>query len=668
MGKGKKIPLGWISTFVIIAGLVGAYYGFDGYKWIKKIPLPKLSFFIRDYPLTTDYLPASVSYFGSLSVSDLALKAEAYEFEDLRIFNDLLKEIKGESREAYEKIQSLKNDGENEFGVDFYDDIVFAGTNLRRDENYSLIGFSIADNEIFEEFIKDLLDDNNVSVRKKYKDDYSMFSAREFAITWNDDVGFIVIAQDNDSQESFENICKDIFNQDEEGCLTKNEYFQSFYKEKGDFSFYADFQSLSESDKIKDVKDEFEDDPGLKSVYKSYPSMPSVDEIMENVKIIFDISFTEEKMAVKLKADVTGALADFINENSPYGEGVSQGMVEMLPPSVLAGAFSLDESKFAEYTAKGIELLKEESPKSDEALLAPFESFTGYSPTEITSYLKGGCIGSFYDIKPIEVEYLEYEEVWDDSANTVEDVWTGDTAYSGGLVYDYVKHTKEIDLPAVVVMFDVAEDFEPVFTTIMEAWKIENLKEYIALNDQVVEPASEDPWGTEAAKQESSDELVQMRILDLLSVCSQAFEIEKGSSGYKVGIENYIYHVDVIDNVLVITNDQSLLGDISKNKGGASNSAMITALTSNIMSFYGSLDKKDQSANMKTKAKDLINEFDRKEKEIYNRIIGRYKSVTLEMSNASEFEFSIHLKNPGDENALNLLIQDINDSYVEMKK
>lgn len=668
MGKEKKIPLGWISTFVIIAGLVGAYYGFDGDKWIKKIPLPKLSFFMRDYPLTTDYLPASVSYFGSLSVSDLALKAEAYEFEDLRIFNDLLKEIKGESRDVYEKIQSLKNDGENEFGIDFYDDIVFAGINLKSDENFSLIGFSIADNEIFEEFIKDLLDDNNISVRKKYKDDYTMFFARKYVIVWSDDVGFIVIAQDNDSQENLENICKDIFNQDEEGCLTKNEYFQSFYREKGDFSFYADFQSLSESEKIEEIMDEFEDDPRLKSLYKLYPSMPSVDETMENTKIIFDMSFTEEKMTVKLKADVTGALADFINENSPFGEGVSQGMVEMLPPSVLAGAFSLDESKFADYTAKGIELLKEEIPKSDEALLASFESFTGYSPTEIISYLKGGCIGSFYDIKPIEVEYLEYEEVWNDSAIIDEDPWTRDVTYSGGLEYDYVKHTKEIDLPAVVVMFDVAEDFEPVFTTIMEAWKIENMKEYIALNDQVVESASEDPWATEAAKQESSDELDQMGILHLLRACSQAFEIEKGSSGYKVGIENYIYHVDVIDNVLVITNDQSLLGDISKNKGGASNSAMITALTSKIMSFYGSLDKKDQSANMKTKSKEFINEFNRGEKEIYNRITGRYKAVTLEVPNATEFEFSVHLKNPGDENVLNLLIQDINDSYVEMKK
>jgi tRNA A-37 threonylcarbamoyl transferase component Bud32 len=383
-GKRKKLPFGWIFAFVIVAGLIGAYYGLDGDKWIKKLPIPKLSFFMRDYPLTTDYLPSNVSYFGSVSVIDLALKAEAYEFEDLRIFSDLLTEIKGESRDTYEKIQSLKNDGENEFGIDFYDDIVFAGTNLKGDENYSLIGFSIADNEMFEDFIKDLLDDKNISVRKKYNDEYNTFITREFAIAWSDDVGFVVIAQDNESRGNFKNICEDIFKQEEEDCLTENKYFQSFYKGRGDITCYVDFQSLSEIDKIKHEKDLFESDRDVRTMYKTYPSMPSVDEIMENTKIIFDISFTEEKMSVKLKADVTGTLNDFINENSPFSDAVSQNMVKMLPSSIMAGALSLDGPKLLEYTSKGVELLKKQNARDYENTVEPFETYTGYSPNDIT--------------------------------------------------------------------------------------------------------------------------------------------------------------------------------------------------------------------------------------------------------------------------------------------
>ena len=191
-------------------------------------------------------IPKGTNLVSVIDFYSLIKKGQLDEISEMKMFKTFKKEIKSENKKLSKIFNNFTEDPTST-GINFTSDIIMFYIDEARDEQYAAMSIEINDDEKFEEFLEDILDELDIDYDIEKEENYTYALVNDYSFSWDEDKMVLLVASDYDSSENLEDMIETIMELKEEDQISKNEEFVNFYKEKKDISFWVSSNLMESS-------------------------------------------------------------------------------------------------------------------------------------------------------------------------------------------------------------------------------------------------------------------------------------------------------------------------------------------------------------------------------------------------------------------------------------
>lgn len=370
-----------------------------------------------------------------IDIKNMLKKSDFVNIKDYGFFTAAMNEVENESKELAELLEETVSDptksGINPLGASF---LYFV--NEGDDEQFVVFALPVTKAEKFEGWLQEIFDAFDEDFDVDSKSGYTiMVPDNDVALAWNDDAALFVVAVSNDSDDNLEDMVENLMTLDKKDQISANKEFMDFFGKKKDISFWIDYSILEDIDE-----------------YKQAMSMMSMD--FDDMQLSAFVDFRDGEINVSAEVNMPDDSeiakiydANFNSDILKYSPDKTFGMM----------TYAFNTEGLNEYlnNIPTISFVKE-----------GLKDEIGYTLDEVLESFGGSMLINLYGFDTKEVEYTDYELVFDEG--------TGD--------YDYeeVTKTKEQVIPGGVIAMDLNDSkvLKTLLDKINESGMLEEKDDY----------------------------------------------------------------------------------------------------------------------------------------------------------------------------------------------
>ncbi len=356
-------------------------------------------------------IPNDTDLIGVVDVFSLIKKGELRNIDDLQLVKFANQEMKKESKKVSRFFNSIKEDP-RVTGIDFQKDMFMYYINDARDERFTCIASELKDSQKFSDFLRDMFDTADADIDIVDEKEYKLVSlGREASIVWDNNKVLMIIAASYSSRKNLANQIENLFNLKETECITTNDIFNKFYKNKKDISVYVNTNILSDISReyaflMKQINYDFSDSHA--SVY---------------------VDFQDKAISVKTNLVPNEEMAKILNQNNIT---INSELTNFAPKNQFATvAYSLNPKII-------VDQMKEQDNYNYTAEM--IKNQFGVEFEEIFNNIGGSILFGVYNFEKQKYFYKGYDFVKKDN---------------GDYGYEFVEKEKESVVPVMGMLFDI---------------------------------------------------------------------------------------------------------------------------------------------------------------------------------------------------------------------
>lgn len=359
---------------------------------------------------TFSVMPENTQAVLVMDMRSVFTKADLKNIGDYSFFNTAMNELKNENKKVSEIFEDFVDDPKVS-GINLLGDLFVYYIDESDDEQFVVFAIPLQKSDKFAGWLEEILEasdtDYDIEKNKSYK--YILFED-ESGIAWNKDVAIILSPTNFDSYDNIEDEMENLMTLEKDKQISKNKAFVDFYSNKKDFSLWVDYELLSKLDD-----------------YESTMDMMNVD--LDDVDVSIYLEFLDGEILFSTVVNMPNENdmmkindADFNKDILEYASNNSLVMM----------SYAFNTEALAEY----LKTIPTIDDADDE-----IENQIGYSFDEIINTFGGSILVNLADFDNTEVEYTDYEMVWNEN--------------TGSYDYEEITATKNQLLPLGVIVFDI---------------------------------------------------------------------------------------------------------------------------------------------------------------------------------------------------------------------
>ena len=584
-------------------------------------------------------IPKETNLVSVIDFYSLFKKGQLDEISEMKMFKTFKKEIKSENKKLSKIFNNFTEDPTST-GINFTSDIIMFYIDEARDEQYAAMSIEIKDDEKFEEFLEDILDELDIDYDIEKEENYTYALVNDYSFSWDEDKMVLLVAGDYDSSENLEDIIETIMELEEEDQISKNEEFDNFYKEKKDISFWVS-SNLMESSMFGN---EFEE------------MIENIDyDIEDNYASLF-INFDDDNISFKTNFTPNSELQKLMDEND-FSNSFNNDLLKNFPNKNNLVA-SISMNPMALYN-----IIEQQDVSED--LESEFEELDlGLDLKELFESFKGNAVFSLFGSKNFEYTYMSYGYGFNESEAVLLDEKyeiskAGDLSTEDKELLNQGKtiQCREFSRRFCINIKNILDNGDTIETAIKNDEKINWYEGGWEYGPYIEETGKENVPLMGMTMDLNGNKTMKKLVKKMLE---ENEEIKKRGDYYETKLDRkYPVFLAFDEKVCFITNDKK---SIKKFKDGYDDSLSNSEMSNNM--FYGSvsLDLEDYPKELRKKMEDDMTSDQKKGLKIWNEFA---KSVELKVADNYSYEMTFNMKE-SDTNSLNTIITLINDNYKKL--
>jgi hypothetical protein len=391
---------------------------------------------------TFTVIPADAKVVGVFDAKSLYSKAEISKIGEYSFYNTAMQEIENESKQVAEMLEELLKNPTST-GINLLQDIIIYYYDNDDDEQFVAVALPLISKSKYEKWLEKLLTVTGENISFETNKDYTFFKIdNNVAFGWNKKVAIVLIPTNGSSEDNLDENLENVMTLEKDDQITTNKNFNSFFSNKKDISVWIDFSLFKD-----DVKN-YEQMLGNTNLNISETSLSAYIDFQDG----------------NINMNVNYEMGDNENVTKIYDGKFDENVLKYSPNKTLGlYAIAINTPAFADFLVE-MDALKEYDGEIKKEL--------GYSIDEIIESFNGSFLLNLYGLESKEVEYEDYEMIWNDKIND----------------YDYVTvtKTKETLIPNGLISFGLKNStiISTIFSSLGEKMGLSKEGDYYFVTDK----------------------------------------------------------------------------------------------------------------------------------------------------------------------------------------
>ena len=615
-------------------------------KLVKSILVVGLGLFLSSCssdPNCLSVIPKESNAVMVVNLYSIAEKGKLEEIEDYKFFKAFQKEVRRGSKGISNIIEEFIQDP-NMTGIDFTSDVFAYHVNDGEDEMFGCVSAVINNETIFEEFIKEMLDeadaDFDIEVLEEYK--YA-FVEDEIIIGWDSEKAVLVAPMNYNSRENLEDEIELLFELKEKKQITSNERFTEFYAERSDVSVWLS------SNVLEDLR-EFRQ------------AARGVDFDLEDNLLAAHLTFEKDKFSMKTKFTANEDIQKLLDKHNLWDNNFNPKLLSLFPEESYAlASFSVNSEAY-------FGMLKENEAFDD--ILDEVEQEVDFDLEDVFESIGGSVVYSLFGFDQVEYTYLDWGYGFNEyQANKMEEQYT--ISEAGALSYE----DKEMLNAGKTIQCKQYNDRYCI--------DIKNILAEGGNIESTLENNSKINWYEGGWEFGLYDEVTNSEMLPLMGIAFDIMgnkmikkllyeipeeKLTQNKGYYEFKFDNrYPAYLAFNEETCFITNDKRSIKkfeDGGYSKRALSNWENKSNIENNSVFGYLNLDYSDYPKEIKNS---LENDQNSSDKKVFNTWDDVLKSTELKYTGNNTVEYVLNFS-AKDINSLNVLLEAVDDSFKALSK